>query len=144
MANEQNLVYNKGFDTLSAEELSKIASKGGKNSGKTRREKRTFKQAIEWLVNSDIKITKGALFDTLKQQGIDISKLNPTQTATLGLWLGAVNGNSTNYKTLMEGNNEITEEGTTTPKLAIEIIDNSNLEKTLYEANQHNKNDDGQ
>lgn len=142
MANVQNLIP---FTSDQDREKAKInGKKGGVASQKVQAQKRTFKKAIEWLVNSDIKITKGEMYDKLKEQGIDMSKLDTTQVATLGLWLGAVNGNSTNYKTLMEGNNEIAEEGTSTPKLAIEIIDNSNLEKTLYEANQHNKNDDGQ
>ena len=136
MANIENLVYDKGFDTISAEELSKIASKGGKNSQKVQKEKRTFKKAIEWLANSDIKLKGGSVYDTLKGMGIDVDTLNPTQLATIGLWYGAVQGNATNYKTLMEGNNEIEEEGSVNPTFKVEIIDNSNLEKQLYEANK--------
>lgn len=136
MANIENLVYDKGFDTISAEELSKIASKGGKNSQKVQKEKRTFKKAIEWLANSDIKLKGGNVYDTLKGMGIDVDTLNPTQLATIGLWYGAVQGNATNYKTLMEGNNEIEEEGSVNPTFKVEIIDNSNLEKQLYEANK--------
>lgn len=138
MANVENLVYDKGFDTISTEELSKIASKGGKNSQKVQKEKRTFKKAIEWLANSDIKITKGTFYDTLKGIGIDVDKLDPTQLATIGLWYGAVGGNASNFKTLMEGNNEI-EENTSTPTLNINVIDNKNLEKALYEENQSGK-----
>lgn len=136
MANIENLVYDKGFDTISAEELSKIASKGGKNSQKVQKEKRTFKKAIEWLANSDIKLKGGNVYDTLKGMGIDVDILNPTQLATIGLWYGAVQGNATNYKTLMEGNNEIEEENSVNPTFKVEIIDNSNLEKQLYEANK--------
>lgn len=136
MANKENLVYDKGFDTISAEELSKIASKGGKNSQKVQKEKRTFKKAIEWLANSDIKLKGGNVYDTLKGMGIDVDTLNPTQLATIGLWYGAVQGNATNYKTLMEGNNEIEEESSVNPTFKVEIIDNSNLEKQLYEANK--------
>lgn len=136
MANIENLVYDKGFDTISAEELSKIASKGGKNSQKVQKEKRTFKKAIEWLANSDIKLKGGNVYDTLKGMGIDVDILNPTQLATIGLWYGAVQGNATNYKTLMEGNNEIEEENSINPTFKVEIIDNSNLEKQLYEANK--------
>ncbi len=136
MANIENLVYDKGFDTISAEELSKIASKGGKNSQKVQKEKRTFKKAIEWLANSDIKLKGGNVYDTLKGMGIDVDALNPTQLATIGLWYGAVQGNATNYKTLMEGNNEIEEESSVNPTFKVEIIDNSNLEKQLYEANK--------
>lgn len=136
MANIDNLVYDKGFDTISAEELSKIASKGGKNSQKVQKEKRTFKKAIEWLANSDIKLKGGSVYDTLKGMGIDVDALNPTQLATIGLWYGAVQGNAINYKTLMEGNNEIEEENSVNPTFKVEIIDNSNLEKQLYEANK--------
>ena len=136
MANIENLVYDKGFDTISAEELSKIASKGGKNSQKVQKEKRTFKKAIEWLANSDIKLKGGNVYDTLKGMGIDVDILNPTQLATIGLWYGAVQGNAANYKTLMEGNNEIEEESSVNPTFKVEIIDNSNLEKQLYEANK--------
>lgn len=136
MANIDNLV------PLTTEKAREIGAKGGKRSGEVKREKRTFKKAIEWLVNSDIKITQGSMFDLMKANGIDTSKLNTTQMATLGLWWGAVQGNSTNFKTLMEGNNEVTEETPETPKLQVEIIDNSNLEKTLYEKNKPNENDD--
>lgn len=145
MANEQNLVYDKGFDTLSAEELSKIASKGGKASGKARREKASFKKSLETLLNSNIRITQGAIYDKFKAMGIDISNKSLTELANLGVMLGAIEGNATNYKTLMESNNEIAVDGAiTSPTVKIELVDNSKLEKTLYEENKHNENDDRQ
>ena len=110
------------------------ASKGGKNSGEVRQEKATFKKAIKWLVESDIKIRDGDILETFKNSGIDISNLNTTQLATLGLWYGAVQGNATNYKTLMEANEEI-EANNETPSIEIKIVDNSNLEKVMYENN---------
>ena len=130
MANIENLV------PLTTEKAREIGAKGGKRSGEVKREKRTFKKAIEWLANSDIKLKGGSVYDTLKGMGIDADTLNPTQLATIGLWYGAVQGNATNYKTLMEGNNEIEEEGSVNPTFKVEIIDNSNLEKQLYEANK--------
>lgn len=130
MANIDNLV------PLTTEKAREIGAKGGKRSGEVKREKRTFKKAIEWLANSDIKLKGGSVYDTLKGMGIDVDTLNPTQLATIGLWYGAVQGNATNYKTLMEGNNEIEEEGSVNPTFKVEIIDNSNLEKQLYEANK--------
>lgn len=130
MANIENLV------PLTTEKAREIGAKGGKRSGEVKREKRTFKKAIEWLANSDIKLKGGNVYDTLKGMGIDVDILNPTQLATIGLWYGAVQGNATNYKTLMEGNNEIEEEGSVNPTFKVEIIDNSNLEKQLYEANK--------
>ena len=110
------------------------ASKGGKNSGEVRQEKATFKKAIKWLVESDIKIKDGDILETFKKSGIDISNLDTTQLATIGLWYGAVQGNATNYKTLMEANEEI-EANNETPSVEIKIVDNSNLEKVMYEDN---------
>ena len=141
MANNENLV---SLADRTTEEKRAIGIKGGKRSQEVQKEKRTFKKAIEWLANSDIKITQGSMFDLMKANGIDTSKLNTTQMATLGLWWGAVQGNSTNFKTLMEGNNEITESSTETPKLQVEIVDNSSLERTLYEKNRPNEDVKGE
>lgn len=107
------------------------AKKGGIASGETRRRKASFKQAIKWLAESDIRITEGKLYDMYMANGIDISKLSPTELATIGLWFGAATGKNENYRTLMEGNKEISEAGTT-PEININIIDNTNLEKALY------------
>lgn len=127
MANEQNL--RPAEYKLSVEE----AKKGGIASGKTRREKASFKQAIKWLAeNGDLKIAEGDLYELYKKNGIDISNLNPTQLATIGLWFGATTGKAENYRVLMQGNEEILE-STETPEVNINIIDNSNLEKVLYE-----------
>lgn len=120
-------------------------SAGGKRSAEVRKEKATMKKAMEWLLNSDIKVTKGTMYEVYQNMGIDIKCLNPTQLATLGLWYGAVTGNASNYKTMMEANNEVAEENnSTTPTLKIEVIDNSKLEGAMYEENKHNKNDNGQ
>lgn len=118
-------------------EQREITTMGGIASGKVRQEKATFKKAVQWLVDSDIKIKEGTLADTFKKAGIDISNLNPTQLATIGLWFGAVNGNATNYKTLMEANQEI-EMTNETPNVEIKIIDNSSLEKVMYDDNDGN------
>lgn len=130
MANSENL------RTLTTSEAQEIGRKGGIASGKARQEKATFKKALQWLLDSDIKITNGKVVDTFKDMGIDTSNLNPTQLATLGVWFGAVQGNASNYKTLLETNGELVDpEQTTTPIVNINIVDNSNLEKALYEDN---------
>ena len=121
------------------EEQVEIARKGGIASGEAKRQKRTFKEAVQWLVNSDIKIKDGKIKNLFKENGIDISGLNPTQLATLGCWAGAIYGNANNFKTLMEVNGEIMEEPPTfNPGIeeVENIVDNSNLEKVLYEANK--------
>lgn len=132
MANEQNLI---DLATRPERERKEIARKGQIASTEAKKEKATFKKAIKWLLeDSNITINKGSLYESFKKSGIDISKLNTTQLATLGLWSGAVQGNATNYKTLMEANEEIQTE-TETPNININIVDNSNLEKIMYEDN---------
>ena len=135
MANEENL-----HPVRSKEEARERGRQGGIVSGEARRKKKQFLDAVKWLANSDIRITKGTTFDIYKNNNIDISKLDPTQLATLGLWMGAVQGRAENYKTLVEANGElVTSDERIAPTLQIELVDNSNLEKTLYEENKHSK-----
>ncbi len=124
----------------SEEEARILGQKGGIASGEARRNKKTFTNAVKWLANADIKITDGKIKETLEANGISTKGLDTTQLATLGLWLGAVYGNAQNFKTLMETNGEnIEEENTYMPEIEHlgEIVDNSHLEKELYEANKH-------
>ncbi len=130
MAKEDNLIP---FTEMTPSKHSELSKKGQKASVKARREKASFKKAVKWLLEeSDIRITKGPIYEAYKEQGIDISTLTPQQLATIGLWAGAVASKHENYKTLMEVNEEKTER-TETPEVNINIIDNSNLEKALYE-----------
>ena len=65
------------------------------------------------------------------------------ELATLGLLKGARNGNASNYRTILETLGELVDgNDIITPTLKIEVSDNSNLEKVLYEENRYNKNDD--
>ncbi len=119
------------------EERKESARNAGIASGKARREKASLKKAIKWLLEeSDIRITQGDIYETYKKQGIDISELTPGQLATIGLWAGAVTGKNENYKTLLEGNNELIEsKDTVTPDVEIKVIENKDLEKIMYEDN---------
>ena len=133
MANEQNL--RPGEYKLTLEEQ----KKGGIASGKVRKEKASLRKSLENLLNSDIRITKGALYDKYLASGIDISQYTLGELASMGLLFGAFEGNATNYRTVMETNQEIQESQTTiAPTLKVEIIDNGKLEETLYEENKHN------
>jgi hypothetical protein len=131
MANEQNLQPGNVNHTFTPEEV----LKGALKSAEVRKEKATFKKAIQWLVNSDIKLNDGTIADNFKKAGIDISNLNPTQLATIGLWIGAVQGNSTNYRTLMEANEELQGENGNTqqPILNINIQGSDKLKEAFYE-----------
>ena len=90
--------------------------KGGIASGKARQEKATMKKALEMLLNEKNK--KGVSYRDL---------------ATLGLIKGAIDGKAENYKTIVQLLGELQEQETETPSININIVDNSELEKTLYE-----------
>lgn len=110
------------------EEQKKIATMGGKASGKARKEKATMKKVLEQML------------EEIPTKNND-EKLTYKQLATLGLIKGAVYGNNANYKTILETIGEIQEMNTPIPTLKIEVSDNSNLEKDMYEENRHNKDD---
>lgn len=109
------------------EEQKEITTKGGVASGIARREKATMKQTLEMLLNETNK--KGKTYKEL---------------ATLGLLKGAINGNASNYRTILETLGELNSlgEAESTPTIKIEVSDNSKLEGVLYEANRPSSNDD--
>ena len=148
---------NKGHENLiplnqrSEEDVKRIASQGGKASAKVKRERATLKKATEWLMTMDLSeiktknFEKGSLAEFFATRGFDISQLDASKLATLGNWLGAVYGNSSNYRTLGDYNNESVEDSSvSTPTLKIEVSDNSNLEKVLYEENKHSEDAKGE
>ena len=123
---------NKGQENLipmserTKEEVREIATKGGINSGESRRLKRTMKEVLQAMLN-EVPIDEE-----------NKNKLTNQQLATLGLIKGARQGNASNYKTILETLGELVDGETSaaTPTLKVELVDNSNLEKTLYEANK--------
>ena len=101
MANEQNLIP---FNKMTEKEQRKIASMGGKASGRARKKKATMLSVLEDLLDEEY-VQKG------KPTGKTYREL-----ATLGLIKGAVNGSSKNYEIISnlmtekekkEENNEI-------------------------------------
>ena len=133
MANEQNLKPRQ----LTNEEAVELGRKGGIASGEVRREKASLRKSLETLLNSDIRLTQGTIYERYKALGIDISNKSLAELVNLGLLFGAVDGNANNYKTIMETNNELLETNAATPTIKVEVVDNSKLEKDLYEANKH-------
>ena len=98
------------------EERIESARKAGIASGQARREKATMKKTLEMLLNE--KNNKGKTYREL---------------TTLGLIKGAINGNASNYRTIVEVLGELIDSTTETPSININIIDNSNLEKVMYQ-----------
>ena len=91
------------------------SKKGGIRSGEVRREKATMKKALEMLLNE--KNNKGKTYRDL---------------ATLGLIKGAIDGKAENYKIIVQLLGEL-EENKETPNVEIKIVDNTGLEKVMYE-----------
>ena len=111
--NEDNLI---NLSTRSEEDRKRIARMGGIASGETRRQNATMRKTLETLLNS--KNNKGTTYQEL---------------ATLGLIKGAIDGKAENYKIMLMLMGELEQEKSETPTVEINIVDNTNLEKTLYE-----------
>ena len=102
----------------SKEEVREIATKGGINSGKVRKEKATMRKTLEMLLD-----------ETNKKSGKSYKEL-----VTLGLIKGAINGKADNYKTIMEAIGELNgNEIKVTPEININVVNNEDLEKVMYE-----------
>jgi len=111
MANPQNLIPQ--AHVLTVEE----ASKGGKASAEARNKR---KEQIELLKR---------LLDEPSKSGKTYG-----ENITLGLIRGAMQGKAENYKTIMEYIDDTTQ-ASGTPSIEIRVIDNSNLEKAMYDSN---------
>ena len=104
------------------EEQREIARQGGIASGKARQEKATMKKTLEMLLET-VPDIKG------NEEGLTYKQL-----ATIGLLKGAIDGKAENYKAVVQLLGELKEESSNeTPSVQINIVDNSELEKTLYE-----------
>lgn len=111
MANPQNLIPQ--AHVLTVEE----ASRGGKASVKARNYK---KEQIENLKR---------LLDQTNDKGISYREL-----MNLGILKGALKGKAENFKTIMDYLDDSTS-ATGTPTIEIRVVDNSNLEKAMYDNN---------
>ena len=121
--NEQNLIP---LTERSREEHIEIARKGGLRSAEVRREKATMKKTLEHMLDEVANIEGNK------------DKLTYRQLCTLGLLKGAIEGKAENYKTVLQTIGELQEEeNSETPSVQINIVDNSNLEKILYEENKN-------
>lgn len=153
MANTQNLQPIKKGE-LSSEEAKRRGSIGGIASGKARRQKAMFKDSLQKILASNIKIPTIDpnkpikmdkdilnLLEKLESIGVNTKELPLIDLITLGQILGAIGGRSENYRTLIEVNGDLLENESNELKLTTidEIVDNSNLKKVLYEENKPRK-----
>lgn len=102
-------------------EQKEIATKGGIASGIVRKEKATMKETLRQMLEEVADI-----------EGND-NKLTYRQLATLGLIKGSIQGKADNYKTILEAIGELSNEIKITPEININVVDNEELEKALYE-----------
>lgn len=139
MKSLQNGDYFKGSDIVAKENLMPIeevnsnrtreqhsadSRKGGIRSGEVRREKATMKATLEMLLDQVANIKDNE------------NKLTYRQLTTVGLLKGAIEGKAENYKTIVQLLGELQEQVNETPSLNINIVDNSKLEKVLYEEDE--------
>ena len=126
------------------DEQKEITTMGGLASGESRRKNASIKQSLKRILNSGFKLpteikdeeVKGFV-KKLNSIGVDTKNLDLVDLMNLGQILSAIGGKAENYKALMEITEE--QEDTGTPIVEINVVDNSNLEKIMYEENRHNK-----
>lgn len=100
------------------EEQAEIARKGGIASGEARRQKATFRKTLEMLLDE-----KGKNGKTYREM------------IMLGQIKSAIDGKAENFKTILALLGEMQESSNETPSININVVDNSNLEKALYDEN---------
>lgn len=143
MANTENLV---SLGDRTKEEQRKIATMGGKASGEARRRKASIRNSLINILNSGFKLPTEVkdkdikeFIDKLNAIGVDTKQMEIIDLINCGQILGAIGGKADNYKTLLEVNGELVEDTPNyTPLIedVEQVVDNSNLEKVLYEANK--------
>lgn len=129
----------------SGQEAVEQGRKGGIASGESRRRNASIKQSLKRILNSGFRLpteikdeeVKGFV-KKLNSIGVDTKNLDLVDLMNLGQILSAIGGKAENYKALMDITEE--QEDTGTPIVEINVVDNSNLEKVMYEENRHNKN----
>lgn len=98
------------------EEQVEIARKGGIASGEARRQKATFRKTLEMLLDE-----KGKNGKTYREM------------IMLGQIKSAIDGKAENFKTILALLGEMQESSNETPSININVVDNSKLEKALYD-----------
>lgn len=119
MAGVDNLIP---FNKRTEDEKRRIAVMGGKASGEVRKQKATLRKTLEKLL------------DTVPKSESNPEGKTFRELTTEGLMIGAINGKAENYKIMAQMLGEMEEEqNTETPSVTITVVDNSNLEKAMYE-----------
>lgn len=132
MANEQNL---KPFTTRSSEEARELGRKGGIASGEARREKKSLREKAKLLMSLSIKDEKDLLKAKelgLNVDDVDIEMMNLIHMLNI---IKKENFNSVGAFNTIKDLTDGDAANNGTPTVQINVIDNSQLEKTMYEDN---------
>ena len=97
MANEQNLIP---FGERSESEERAMRSKGGVNSGATRRRKRSMREAAEYYLSLSVTDTK--VINKLQKDGVDPDDIDNQMAIVVGLARAAMKGDARSAKLLIE------------------------------------------
>lgn len=131
MANIDNL------RVLTSEEAREIGSKGGKASVEARRQKKSLREKAKLLMSLSIQDQKELLKAKelgLNTEDVDIEMMNLIHMLNI---IKKENFNSVGaFNTLKELTDEQVETNEA-PSININIVDNSNLEKVMYEENEN-------
>ena len=143
MATTENLI---SLDKRTKEEQRKIATLGGIASGEARRKKASIRNSLINILNSGFKLPAEVkdkdikeFVDKLNAIGVDTKQMQLIDLINCGQILGAIGGKADNYKILLDANGELVEDTPSyTPNIedVEQVVDNSNLEKILYETNK--------
>lgn len=139
MANPENLIPQAHVFTLEEQARGAIAS------AEARRKKASIRNSLKRILNSGFKLPEEikdeevkSFVSKLNSIGVDTKNLELVDLMNLGQILSAIGGKAENYKALMDITEDVQDTGT--PIVEINVVDNSNLEKIMYEENRHNKN----
>lgn len=127
-------------------------SLGGTNSGEARRRKASIRDSLNKILTSGFKLPEEVndvdiekWVKKLNSIGVDTKNMELIDLINCGQILSAIGGNANNYRVLLEANGEniIEQEEINHPKVKKiqEIVDNSNLEGVIYEANRLQQDD---
>ena len=133
MAKEDIIKYQ--FDNRTPKEQQQIAIQGGKASGEARRQKKSLREKAQLLMSLSVQDEKDK--EKLKQLGIDEENMDNDMMNLVHMLniIKKENFNSVGAFNSIKDLVEDKEEQVSTPKLQIEIVNNEDLEKSLYENN---------
>ena len=92
-------IKGKGFDHRSTDEVREIAAKGGRNSGKSRRKAKTFKQAAKMI--AQMGVYDDEVRELLAENGLDPDGVTNLVAATYAAFAAAIGGDIRAFNSLI-------------------------------------------